>query len=61
MVFTVEPGLYFRPDVPHERAAAFAGIGVRVEDDVTVTDTACEVLTASLPTGAAEVEALVGR
>jgi len=26
-----------------------------------VTDTACEVLTASLPTGAAEVEALVGR
>jgi Xaa-Pro aminopeptidase len=32
-----------------------------VEDDVAVTDTGCEVLTASLPTGAAEVEALVGR
>ena len=37
MVLTVEPGLYFQPDdltVP----AQYRGIGVRIEDDVVVTD-----------------------
>ena len=42
-------------------AAAYAGIGVRIEDEVVVTEGGCEVLTAALPTAAAEVEALVGR
>ena len=60
MVFTIEPGLYFRPSVCDEAAAPFSGLGIRIEDDVLVKDDGCEVLTASLPTGEHEVEALVG-
>ena len=56
MVFTIEPGLYFQPDdllVP----ANFRGIGVRIEDDVLVTETGVENLSAALPRTADEVEA----
>ena len=60
MVFTIEPGLYFRPGVSEESAARFSGIGVRIEDNVLVTVEGCEVLTESLPTAEDEVEALVG-
>jgi len=59
MVFTVEPGLYFRADAGGP-AAPYAGIGVRIEDDVLVTAEGCENLTRALPTAAEEVEALVG-
>ncbi len=59
MVFTVEPGLYFRPDA-EGRAAPYAGIGVRIEDDVLVTAEGHENLTGALPTAADEIEALVG-
>ena len=34
--------------------------GVRIEDDVLVTETGCEILTGDLPTGAEDVESLVG-
>jgi Xaa-Pro aminopeptidase len=59
MVFTVEPGLYFRPSVSTGAAAHFAGIGVRIEDDVLMTEGGIEVLTAGLPNSADEVEQLV--
>ena len=57
MVLTVEPGLYFASS---DSGSAFRGIGIRVEDDVLVTEEGREVLTAGLPTGPEEVQALVG-
>ncbi|WP_308799313.1 aminopeptidase P family protein [Agromyces silvae] len=58
MVFTIEPGLYFQPDdltVPE----AFRGIGVRIEDDVLVTEDGAVNLSAAIPRTADEVEAWV--
>jgi len=54
MVLTVEPGCYVRPGegVPER----FAGIGVRIEDDVVVTATGADVLTAEAPKGVADIE-----
>jgi Xaa-Pro aminopeptidase len=53
MTLTVEPGLYIRPadDIP----LALAGIGIRVEDDVRVTETGCHVFTTA-PKTIAEIE-----
>jgi Xaa-Pro aminopeptidase len=42
MVLTVEPGLYFRDEVPAPDACR--GIGVRIEDDVLVTEQGPRVL-----------------
>ena len=56
MTLTVEPGLYLAPDsegVPE----AFRGLGIRIEDDVLVTETGAEVLTAACPKSVAEIEA----
>ena len=57
MVLTVEPGLYIRADddVPPE----LRGIGIRIEDDVAINETGCEVITAEAPKGAADIEALM--
>ncbi|MGA5198056.1 aminopeptidase P family protein [Streptomyces exfoliatus] len=60
MVLTVEPGLYFQPDdltVPEE----WRGIGVRIEDDLLVTDEGHENLSGDLPRSSAEVEAWMAR
>jgi Xaa-Pro aminopeptidase len=56
MVLTVEPGFYIRPadDVP----GPFHNIGIRIEDDVAVTETGREVLT-SAPKQVADIEAVM--
>jgi Xaa-Pro aminopeptidase len=57
MTLTVEPGLYVRPGegVPE----AYWNIGVRIEDDVLVTESGCEVLTFETPKSIADIEALM--
>ena len=58
MVLTVEPGLYIPPacmDVDEK----WRGIGIRIEDDVLVTQKGCEVLSASMPKTVAEIEAFM--
>ena len=60
MVFTIEPGLYFQIDdltVPEE----FRGIGVRIEDDILMTEDGPVNLSAGIPRTADEVEAWVQR
>jgi len=56
MVLTVEPGLYIRPadNVPKH----FWDIGVRIEDDILVTEKGNTNLTASCPKSVKDVEAL---
>jgi Xaa-Pro aminopeptidase len=61
MVLTVDAGLYFQ--IPLEGSAVaeeYVGIGIRIEDDVVVTNGGHEVLTAALPVSADEIERLVG-
>jgi Xaa-Pro aminopeptidase len=57
MALTVEPGIYIRPSprVPKE----FWNIGIRIEDDVLVTNGAPEVLTAALEKTPEAIEHLV--
>jgi len=57
MVLTVEPGLYIRAadDVPEP----LRNIGVRIEDDVVVTSSGCEVITAEAPKLPEDIEAVM--
>lgn len=60
MVVTVEPGLYCPPD-SEGIDKRWQGIGVRIEDDVAVTDADPWVLTEGLPKQPAEVEEVIAR
>ena len=56
MILTVEPGFYIQPDdtlFPEE----YRGIGVRIEDDILVTESGCKILSNTLPRHPDEVEA----
>lgn len=56
MVLTVEPGLYIAPD-QEEAPEGLRGIGVRIEDDVVITEEGHENLSIQVPRSVAEVEA----
>jgi Xaa-Pro aminopeptidase len=58
--FTVEPGLYIPGDL-ESVDARYRGIGVRIEDDVVITEDGHENLTAALPRDPDDVEALVAQ
>ena len=77
MVVTVEPGLYFRPEAldnlektaENEKFIAavrpvferYKGIGVRIEDDVLVTNGAPDVISSAVPSNLEDVEATIAR
>jgi Xaa-Pro aminopeptidase len=61
MVMTIEPGLYFgawRPDI--EIDEKWAGIGIRIEDDVLITADGCDVLTKDCPKTISDLESVIG-
>jgi Xaa-Pro aminopeptidase len=58
MVLTVEPGLYVPADCPNVDEK-WRGIGIRIEDDVLVTEQGHEVLTRSVPKTIPDIEALM--
>ena len=60
MVMTVEPGIYVAPDNA-DVDRKWRGIGIRIEDDVTVTEEGCEVLTSAAPKMVDEIEELMRR
>jgi Xaa-Pro aminopeptidase len=57
MALTVEPGIYVRPaeGVPEQ----YWNIGIRVEDDVVVTESGCRVLSGDAPKAVADIEKLM--
>lgn len=59
MVLTVEPGLYIPSD--NDIPDAYQGIGIRIEDNVVVTNEGHEVLTAGVPKQVDEIEALMAK
>src|SRR5436190_2684354 len=68
MVMTIEPGLYISPDtsrIPEgfnkDIPEKYLGIGVRIEDDVCVTDNGARVLTNKVPKEREEIETLMAK
>jgi len=56
MVLTIEPGLYIPPGMPNVDAKWW-GIGIRIEDDVLITNNGHDILTAGLARSADAIEA----
>ena len=77
VVFTNEPGIYIRPDTldnlpkspQNEQFIAavkpafekYKGIGVRIEDDMVITDTGVRWMTAALPRSIADIEEFIAK
>lgn len=62
MTFTIEPGFYIQPDdvglLAGDLPGGFQSFGIRIEDDILITDSGCEVLTRDVPKERGEIEAL---
>jgi Xaa-Pro aminopeptidase len=59
MVVTIEPGLYIPPD--SDIPSKFHGIGIRIEDDVYITDSEPVVLTDAAPKERSDIERLMAQ
>jgi Xaa-Pro aminopeptidase len=59
MVLTVEPGIYVPADA-EDAPEQFRGMGIRIEDDVLITEDGNRVLTAATPKTITEIETVMG-
>ncbi|XP_076319336.1 xaa-Pro aminopeptidase 3-like [Tachypleus tridentatus] len=59
MVITVEPGIYITPE-NRQVPAQYRGMGIRIEDDVLITDVGPEVLTSRCPKTVTDIERIFG-
>jgi len=59
MSFTVEPGLYL-PANDSAVPSNMRGIGIRIEDNILVTDTGCENMTSLVPKEIKDLESVIG-
>lgn len=57
MAITIEPGIYISHDADVEDC--WKGIGIRIEDDLIVTDSGAEILTSAVPKSIQDIEALM--
>lgn len=57
MVFTVEPGIYIAPDADVD--VKWRGIGIRIEDNIVITESGHDVLTHGVPKTVEEIESLM--
>lgn len=55
MVMTIEPGIYIRAD-DETVEEKYRGIGIRIEDDILITQTGCENLSAMIAKSVEEIE-----
>lgn len=60
MVLTVEPGLYIPPD-DKSAPSKYRGIGIRIEDDILVTEDGNRNLTVKVPKAPEEIESLMAK
>lgn len=60
MVITVEPGVYISAS-DTTIAPQFRGWGIRIEDDVLVTDSGCTVLSSAIPKEIGEIERIMAK
>ncbi|SUO95880.1 aminopeptidase P N-terminal domain-containing protein [Suttonella ornithocola] len=58
MVVTIEPGIYLQPN-DLEISEQWRGIGIRIEDDVIITEGEPEVTTADVPKDIRDIESLL--
>ncbi|KAJ4772296.1 Metallopeptidase M24 family protein [Rhynchospora pubera] len=57
VIITIEPGVYIPPS--YDAPSRYCGMGIRIEDEVLITETGHEVLTASMPKEIPHLKALL--